>query len=428
MKSDPTHEHPAQTMRVHGTIDSDISVGEPRWVTRDSPAYMRISVALFLAGFATFSLLYCVQPLLPAFAAEFGIGAAQSSLALSVSTGALALAIVCAVGVSERAGRKSLMFASMTLAALCNLLVAVVPGWHAILLMRCLEGFTLGGVPAVAMAYLAEEIHPKGLGLSMGLYVGGTAFGGMVGRVGMSLLTDAFSWRTAMISIGLIDLCVAMAFVWLLPASRNFVPRAGVSIAQHLRLWGAHLTHGRLPAVFAIGGLVMGVFVTVYNYAGFRLMAAPFSLSASQTGLIFSAYVFGIVASSCAGALADRFGRGPVLTGGIITTALGLALTLESHVLPVIAGISVVTIGFFITHAVASGWVGQMAGHAKGHASSLYLLAYYLGSSILGSVGGWFWQAGGWRLVCGFAAALLVLCVVLARYLASARRPAAACL
>ncbi|RKP51917.1 MFS transporter [Pararobbsia silviterrae] len=402
---------------MKSAVASEFSAAEPRWVTRDSPAYLRISIALFLAGFATFSLLYCVQPLLPAFAAEFGMGAAQSSLALSVSTGALAIAIVCAVGVSERAGRKSLMFASMAVASVCNLLVAVVPGWHAILLMRCLEGFTLGGVPAVAMAYLAEEIHPKGLGLSMGLYVGGTAFGGMIGRVGMSFLADFFSWRTAMITIGVIDLCVAFAFVAMLPASRNFVPRAGVSVAQHLRLWRGHLAHGRLPAVFAIGGLVMGIFVTVYNYAGFRLMAAPYHLNASQTGLIFSAYIFGIVASSGAGALADRLGRGPVLIGGIVVTALGLALTMCMPLLSVIAGISAITIGFFISHSVASGWVGQMASGAKGHASSLYLLAYYLGSSILGSCGGWFWQNGGWPHLIAFTSALLVVCLALAVYL-----------
>ena len=57
------------------------------WVESGSPAYRRISLALFLAGFATFSLLYCVQPVLPELAQAFGLGAANSSFALSVSTG-----------------------------------------------------------------------------------------------------------------------------------------------------------------------------------------------------------------------------------------------------------------------------------------------------------------------------------------------------
>ncbi|WP_175106467.1 MFS transporter [Pararobbsia alpina] len=381
----------------------------PAWTARGTVAYQRISIALFLAGFATFSLLYCVQPLLPAFSSEFGIGAAQSSLALSLSTGLLAFSILCAGALSERAGRRGLMFASMTLAAVFNLVAAAAPSWHAILLARALEGFSLGGVPAVAMAYLAEEIHPNGLGLSMGLYVGGTAFGGMAGRVGMSIIAEYFSWRVAMTMIGVIDIAAAIAFVLLLPQSKNFVRTATFNGRQHMRSWGRHLSHPRLPIVFAIGCLVMGIFVTIYNYASFRLIAPPFNLTTTETGLIFSAYVFGIVASSWAGALADRLGRGPVLAAGSIIITLGLVLTLSHSLIAVITGIVVMTIGFFTAHSVASGWVGRMAQGAKGHASSLYLLAYYLGSSILGSAGGWFWQKHGWTSVIEFTCVLVAM-------------------
>ncbi|WP_347558737.1 MFS transporter [Robbsia sp. KACC 23696] len=382
-------------------------------VQRGSADYRRISLALFLSGFSTFSLLYCVQPLLPSLTGEFHIGAAQSSLALSLSTGFLAFSILCAGPLSERLGRRGLMFASLTLAALCNLLVSVAPSWNLILLGRALEGFVLGGVPAVAMAYLAEEINPKGLGMSMGLYVGGTAFGGMMGRVGMSFLTDWFSWRTAMATLGVIDLAAAIAFVLLLPPSRNFMAKAGLGAAHHVALWRRHLSHPMLPMVFGVGCLVMGAFVTVYNYAGFRLIEPPFNLNAAETGLIFSAYLFGMVASSVAGGMADRFGRGPVLVTGVTLAILGVLLTLPHQLTLVIVGIVLLTIGFFIAHSVASGWVGRLADGAKGHASSLYLLAYYLGSSFLGSAGGHFWEQGSWPGVAIFAVVLLALCLML---------------
>ncbi|MFL9872002.1 MFS transporter [Paraburkholderia megapolitana] len=397
---------------------------EAAWVIPGSTAYRRISVALFLAGFATFSLLYCVQPLLPVFAHEFGIGAAQSSLALSLSTGFLAFSILCASVLSERFGRRGMMFTSMAIAAVLNLAAALAPDWHSFLIARALEGLGLGGVPAIAMAYLAEEVHPRGLGFSMGLYVGGTAFGGMVGRVGMSIMLDHFPWRTTMWALGALDLAVAIAFVLLLPAPRKLLRSSAAQSVNHLALWRGHLSQTRLSAVFGIGCLVMGVFVAVYNYAGFRLMAPPFSLSATQTGLIFCSYVFGIVASSAAGACADRFGRGMILFAGLAVAIAGVTLTL-SHALPlVVAGIVVLTIGFFITHSVASSWVGLLAQGAKGHASSLYLLAYYAGSSVLGSLGGWFWQNGGWTSVAMFSYVLLAMCVVLAMHTASITRRA----
>jgi MFS transporter, YNFM family, putative membrane transport protein len=266
-------------------------------------------------------------------------------------------------------------------------------------------------VPAVAMAYLAEEIAAEGLGFSMGLYVGGTAFGGMIGRIGMSALEEYFSWRTAMLTIGVVDLVAAVAFVMLLPPSRRFVKRTDLTVRHHLQLWKAQLLHSRLPFIFGIGFLAMGAFVTVYNYAGFRLIAPPFGLSSTECGLIFGAYLFGMVSSSSAGALADRFGRAPVLLTGLLVFAAGLALTLSGSLVPVIAGIVLATIGFFITHSVASGWVGRLAGAAKGHAASLYLLAYYVGSSVLGSVGGSFWQHFAWTGVVAYVAVLLALCL-----------------
>ncbi|MCG7401729.1 MULTISPECIES: MFS transporter [Caballeronia] len=384
----------------------------PSGISPASAAYRRIALALFLAGFSTFSLLYCVQPLLPAFAREFHIGAAASSLSLSVSTGFLAVSILCAGALSERVGRRGLMFASMTSAAVFNLLAASASNWDAMLVWRALEGFALGGVPAVAMAYLAEEIAAEGLGFAMGLYVGGTAFGGMIGRIGMSALEEYFSWRTAMWTISVIDLIAAIAFVMLLPPSRRFVKRTDLTLRHHFQLWKAQLLHGLLPLVFAIGFLAMGAFVTVYNYAGFRLVAPPFNLSTTACGLIFGAYLFGMVSSSTAGALADRFGRAPVLVSGVVLFALGLALTLSGALVTIIVGIVLVTIGFFVTHSVASGWVGQLAGSAKGHAASLYLLAYYVGSSVLGSIGGSFWQHGGWLAVVGYVGVLLAVCLV----------------
>jgi YNFM family putative membrane transporter len=54
-----------------------------------------------------------------------------------------------------------------------------------------------------------------------------------------------------------------------------------------------------------------------------------------------------------------------------------------------------------------------MAANTKGHAASLYLLAYYTGSSIAGWVGGWFWAVEGWFAVAAFTG-LLIACALAA--------------
>ena len=368
----------------------------------------RASFALFLAGFSTFSLLYCVQPLFPLFTQEFGVSPAASSLALSLSTGGLSVAIMLAAALSEGVGRKSLMFVSLGMAGLLDLVAAAAPDWRLLLAIRTLEGFVLGGVPAVAMAYLAEEIEPGKLGRAMGLYVGGNAVGGMSGRFLAGVIAGWESWRVALGVVGVLALAAAAGFVWLLPPSRNFVRRPGFSASYHLAAWGRHLRDPAMLLLFAIGALAMGAFVTVYNFAAFRLLAPPYSLDQTALGLVFVTYLFGIAASTAAGALSDRIGRRAVLPAGVLVALAGVAITWASPLAIVIAGIALLTAGFFVAHSVASAWVGRRAVVAKGHASSLYLLSYYLGSSMLGSAGGWAWAQGAWDGVAAYAGALLL--------------------
>lgn len=386
---------------------------EKQFLLRGTPSYRRASLALFLSGFATFSLLYCVQPLMPIFATDFGISPAASSLSLSLSTGFLAFAIFCAAAVSESFGRRSLMFASLLGAALCTIACALVPSWHALLVIRALEGLLLGGVPAVAMAYLSEEIDPRGLGASMGLYIAGNAFGGMAGRVVTGTLAE-YSWRIALGALGVLGLAAAIGFFLLLPASRNFAPRKGFDVRFHVRAWVGHIGNPALALLFAIGFLAMGTFVTVYNYIGFRLVQAPYNLNQTELGLIFTVYLFGIAASWIAGLLGDRIGHFIVLPAGIAIAAAGVAVTLSSSLPLIVLGIVLLTSGFFIAHSVASALVGRLARGTKGHASALYLLSYYIGSSVAGSVGGYFWGADGWNAVVIFTLSLLALGMVAA--------------
>ena len=396
------------------------------FLERGSRAYWRASLALLFAGYATFSLLYCVQPLLPAFSSTFGTTPAQSSLAISLTTGALAVAIFAAGFVSEAVSRHRLMTASLTASALLTLAVSAVPHWPELLVLRTLEGVALGGVPAVAMAYLAEEVHPDGLGLAMGLYVGGTAIGGMAGRVVAGALADAFTWRISIAVIGALGLVAMLAFRALLPPSRHFVPKRGLALAHHREALRAHLAQPALRALFSMAFVLMGCFVTLYNYVGYRLLAAPYRLNQTQIGAIFIVYLAGVVASPLSGRMADLVGRARVLMSSLVLMLVGVALTQLASIAAVVAGIACVTFGFFAGHAVASGWVGRLAQRAKGQAAALYLLAYYLGSSLVGWYGGRLFGAFGWSGVTTLVGALLMLGMVIAVWLGSCERAGSA--
>ncbi|WP_372342495.1 MFS transporter [Pseudomonas protegens] len=377
------------------------------YIEKGTPLFMRTVLALFSGGFATFALLYCVQPMMPLLSREFSINAAQSSLILSVSTGMLAIGLLITGPISDRIGRKPVMVAALLAAALCTIASALMPSWHGVLVMRALVGLSLSGLAAVAMTYLSEEIHPQHIGLAMGLYIGGNAIGGMSGRLITGVLIDFVSWHTAMLVIGGLALIAAAVFWRILPESRNFRPRS-LHPRSLLDGFTMHFRDAGLPWLFLEGFLLMGAFVTLFNYIGYRLLADPYQLSQAWVGMLSVVYLSGIYSSAKIGALADQLGRRRVLWATIVLMLAGIALTLLTPLSLVLIGMLLFTFGFFGAHSVASSWIGRRATKAKGQASSLYLFSYYAGSSIAGTAGGVFWHLAGWNGIGLFTGALLV--------------------
>jgi YNFM family putative membrane transporter len=374
-----------------------------------------VAVALFAAGLATFALLYAPQALLPVLADGFHVSPAASSLSLAVTTAALGLALLPAGWLADAVGRRQVMIASVLAASVLGVVCALAPSFEMLLVLRALQGLALAGLPAVAMAYLSEEVHPSSLGHAVGLYIGGNAIGGMVGRLIAGGLVDLGGWRLAFAGVGVLALACAAVFVHALPESRNFRARPfePAAILGRMRV---HLTEPGLLRLDAMGALLMGTFIAVYNGIGFRLAAEPYHLGQVALAAIFLVYPIGSASSASAGRLADRLGRRAVLPAGVLLTAAGLALTAADSLVLIMIGIATLTAGFFAGHSVASSWVGRRAGvsSSAGQASSLYLLAYYLGSSLAGPLAGDAWSHAHWNGVLLLAGAMLAAALLVA--------------
>jgi YNFM family putative membrane transporter len=375
------------------------------------PGYRRISLALFAAGVATFASLYSTQAVLPELSAAFHVSPAASAWSLSLTTIGLGVALLVTGPLSERIGRTRLIHLSLVLSGLLGLACAAAPSWPVLLTLRLLQGIALAGLPAVATAYLREELHPGTHARAAGLYIGGTALGGMAGRLTSGPIAEAYGWRPALAAVAIIGLvCAGIAGVTL-PASRHFVARRTRTLSARA------ITDPALLALYGIGACAMGAFIAVFNALGFRLMSAPFALGAGAASAVFLVYPIGSLSSAVSGRLADRFGRRAIMPGGAVLTAAGLLLTLSGHLPVVVLGLAVMTAGFFCLHGVASGWVPVRAhagGVAAGQAASLYLVAYYAGSSIAGSLAGTAWSVGGWDGVVVLSALLIAAAGALA--------------
>ncbi|MFF7454968.1 MFS transporter [Kitasatospora sp. NPDC008115] len=388
---------PSSTGASAATPDA-LTLPMPRADERHRPgqrSFRRANLALFAAGIATFVLLYSTQGLLPVLSDDLALTPGQASWTASAATLGLALALLPASALSDRYGRTTVMTASTLAASTLALALPFAPDLTTLVVLRVLQGAALAGLPATAMAYLAEEVHPSALASAMGLYVAGNSIGGMGGRLLSGWVAAGFGWRWGLAASAALALLAALAFRLLIPAARHFTP-APVDARALARTVGRHLRNPLLLRLYALGLLFMAVFGAVYNTVGYRLIGAPFHLPESIAASIFVVYLVGTGTSAAAGRLAARLGRRGALYVAIGTTALGLLLSLADSLVLTLLGLVLITAGFFAGHATASAAVGRTATEGRAQASALYLIAYYLGNSLGGTIGADAYHATGW--------------------------------
>jgi YNFM family putative membrane transporter len=346
---------------------------------------------------ATFAQLYSTQAVLPTLAADLRITAAEAALTISLATVGLAVTVIPWSFLADRIGRVRAMAIGICAATILGLLVPLAPNFPVLLGLRMLEGMALGGVPAIAIAYLNEEVHRAHAALAAGSYVAGTTLGGLAGRLVAGPVSDLWGWRAAAFAVSAFATVAAVLFLLLIPKARGFTVASASGLRGALKTLAGHGRNPQLLALYVQAFLLMGGFVAVYNYLGFRLSGEPFSLPATMISLIFLAYLSGTVSSRWAAGLTLKFGRRNVLLVGIILMTLGLAMTLTELLALILVGLLLFTGGFFAAHSIGAGWTGAIASSGRAQAASLYNLAYYLGSSAIGWAGGLVFQSLGWN-------------------------------
>ena len=375
--------------------------------------FYAILLCLFLAGFAVFSSLYCVQPMMPMFAQFFQISPTHSSFPLSFSTIALAVGLLFAGLISDRYGRKQIMVISLFSTAILLILSSRFPLWEVFLLSRVFIGLAISGVASVAMTYIGEEVAAQDVGFAMGLYISGTAIGGMSGRLIAGVLIDVIPWQTAMLMIGVLNLTIAVIFYLTLPNSKHFKAYP-IRLDRFIQSFVKNFQDLKLRLLFAQGFILMGCFVTVFNYMSYHLLEAPFALSQAWIGLISIAYLSGIYSSPRAASWSNRFGRGRILVAMLCMMMFGLWLMLIPSLVVVLIGLLIFTFSFFAAHSTSSSWVSVQSLQYRAVGSALYLFCYYLGSSVLGSGSGLIWEAFGWQGLIFSINLILVLGIAIA--------------
>ncbi len=333
---------------------SDIIAPQPnQFIKRGTPQFIRVTLALFSAGLATFALLYCVQPILPVLSSEFGVSPVPAAVSRCrfprrCWRSACCLPVRCPTPLVPQTGDGYRAGASLLLLTAVDDDVQLAWDPDDARPDRPVAERRGGGRHDLSER---RDSPQRGGVLNGSLYQRKLHWRHERYRLLTGVFTDFFGWRIALAVISGFALAAALMFWRILPESRHFRPTSlrSKSLLINFRL---HWRDRGLPLLFLEGFLLMGSFVTLFNYIGYRLMLSPWSLSQAVVGLLSVAYLTGTWSSPKAGAMTVRYGRGPVLLFSTAVMLGGLLLTLFSSLWLIFIGMLLFSAGFFAAHSV----------------------------------------------------------------------------
>jgi len=386
---------------------------------RDSFA---LRLAAGIAGYCAFINLYSPQSILPLLSTEFGVGAAEISTTITVSTLAVALTAPFTGTVADVLGRKRVIVAAMFVLVIPTVMVSLSTSLSALIFWRAVQGLVLPPIFAVMVAYIGDELSRQEATTVAGIYSSGASLGGFSGRLFVGVLADLISWRAGFMALAAIAFGGAIVVAFLLPHERKFVRSEGLVASGKQML--AHLRNGQLLATYAVGFGVLFNFITTFTYVSFYLAAPPFNLSASWLGAIFVVYLTGSLLTPWTGWAVARFGRRRFTVRVIAVWGAGIALTLAPSLPLIVAGLALCAGCGLICQAISTGYVTVTAKAGRSSAVGLYVTSFYVGGSFGAALGGLAWIFGGWPACVALVAAMLVILAAIVFFGWSRRVPA----
>lgn len=370
---------------------------------------------IWTIGFFAFLNVYSIQAVLPMVMDDFHATALQAGMTVGATVLAVGLVSPLMGMLSDAIGRKSILCISMFAATLPTALIPLSQSLTMLIVLRFFQGLAVPGIVVVLIAYIAEEFrNGGGVARMTATYVGGTVMGGFSGRFITGHLGDLFGWRGAFVTLAIMNFLGALLVLWLLPASRHFVPNRNVG--GTFSIFWRHLRHKRLMASCAVGFCVLFSLVGTFTYVNLHLAAAPFNLTAAGLANVFAVYLVGVLVTPLAVRYFDRLGFMRSLLSALAISATGLLLTLVSALPLVVIGLTVCSTGVFLCQSATISAISKNVSEGRSLATGIYYMSYYAGGAV-GTLGaGAAYERWGWggsvmsiALVQVLAAAIVVI-------------------
>jgi len=268
-------------------------------------------------------------------------------------------------------------------------LLATMPSLPIFTALRIAQGLCMSTAFALTLAWLGEHTSAADSAGAFAAYITGNVASNLFGRLLAAGVVDHLGLSANFAVFAALNFSGAV-LVWFTIERTPVMREVDMLRVSPWRSWLTQLANPALRAAFAIGFLILFVFIGIYSYVNFVLVRAPFDVGMMMLGMVYFVFLPSIVTTPLAGRVVARLGTRPSMWLAFAVAAAGLPMLLGSNLDLLLVGLALFGVGTFFAQATATGFVGRAATADRGSASGLYLTSYYLGgligTAILGQV------------------------------------------
>lgn len=367
-----------------------------------------------LIGMFAFLQVYSVQAVLPVLMMDLSATEVQAGMTVGATVMAIAIMSPFLGMLSDAIGRKRIIVGSILFLAIPTAMIAQSPSIEWMWLWRFMQGLSVPGITVVTIAYIGEEFEGRAITDLMSFYVSGTVFGGFMGRFLLGHLHEFIGWRHGYYVMAVMTLIGAIWVSKALPSSHSFEPNPNFRSA--IQTLGDHLVNRYVVTACLLGACVLFSLVGCFTFINLHLAKSPYELSTGQLANIFAVYLIGVIITPLSTTLLRRFGSARTVRVAVITSMIGVLITLFTPLWSIIIGLTIMSSGVFITQAATISYIAINVKKGRSLASGLYYMFYYAG----GTMGAWLcglaYAKGQWQLTVWLLLFIQVLALLVASF------------
>lgn len=380
---------------------------------RSRDVFRRASIVA-LVSFFTLIDLFAFQALLPQIVESYGTEPDLAGLAVNASTLGMAIAGLVVAWYANYIDRKRWIWLCLVLLSIPTFLLGLTDSIWVFLWLRIAQGVFMAAAFTLTLTYLSEKCDVMAVGGAMAAYVTGNVAANLFGRLFAVSASDFFGLSGSFFVFALLNL-VGAALAYALIGPRDTEPSR--HSGHPLAAWRAHWANPALRGAFAVGFLILFVYVGLFTYINWHLVEA-LGVSDRYLGLVYLIFIPALIATPWAGEVAKRFGSQRMLIVAISIASIANLATLFPSVIVTLAALAVVGAATSFSQTAATGFVSERSKPNQATANGLYLSSYYTGGLAGAFTLGHVEALTGWTgVVIGLVLAQILCIIIIAKRL-----------